>query len=191
MKKLLWLAFLVFQTAPLMAQTEVITGFDTQTDLPKLNDEMRKDDATVAALEARVAALEANPGVQAATQAEQETGSSTTVYVSPGRQKFSASAAKAWCRFNGATVGTNAPTAGYNVTSVQRTGAGLYTITFTTAFSGTGYNVVGSASNTGTTSGLFVYPITIAAGTCAIGTTNSVDALTDGDSVNLAFYGDQ
>jgi hypothetical protein len=36
--------------------------------------------------------------------------------------------ASAWCVFDGTLAGTNAPTAGYNVVSVTRTGTGRYTI---------------------------------------------------------------
>ena len=41
--------------------------------------------------------------------------------------------ARAWCVFDGTVAGTNAPTAGGNVTSVTRNGVGDYTINFTTA----------------------------------------------------------
>lgn len=75
----------------------------------------------------------------AATQAQQETGTSTTAPVTPGRQQYHPSAAKAWCMFNGTTAGTNAPTAGYNVTNVTRNATGDYTVTFTTAFSSGNY----------------------------------------------------
>ena len=37
--------------------------------------------------------------------------------------------ASAWCQFDGTLTGTNAPVAGFNVTSVTRNGAGNYTIT--------------------------------------------------------------
>lgn len=75
----------------------------------------------------------------AATQAEQETGSSTTVYVSPGRQQYHASAVKAWVRFNDA--GTIA--ASYNVSSVTDNGTGDFTVNFTTAFSSANYAIAG------------------------------------------------
>jgi hypothetical protein len=39
--------------------------------------------------------------------------------------------AKAWCFFNGATAGTNPPTAGSNVTSVQRISTGRYRVNLT------------------------------------------------------------
>jgi hypothetical protein len=37
----------------------------------------------------------------------------------------------AWCEFDGTATGTNAPTAGYNVTSVTRNAQGDFTVTFT------------------------------------------------------------
>lgn len=49
--------------------------------------------------------------------------------------------ARAWCSWNGATVGTNAPLAGGNVTSVTRNAAGDYTINFTTAMPHANYAV--------------------------------------------------
>ena len=47
--------------------------------------------------------------------------------------------ARAWCRFNGTTTGTNAPTAGGNVSTVARNSAGVYTINFTTAMDDANY----------------------------------------------------
>lgn len=49
--------------------------------------------------------------------------------------------ARAWCKFNGTTVGTNPPTAGGNVTSVTRNAAGDYTVNFTTAMPDADYAV--------------------------------------------------
>lgn len=80
--------------------------------------------------------------VAAATQAEQETGTSTTTYVSPGRQHFHASAAKAWAFFDG-TAGTPAISTGYNMdSSVTDGGAGIYTVSLTTDLSSVNYAVV-------------------------------------------------
>lgn len=72
----------------------------------------------------------------AATQADQETGTSTTNIVTPGRQHFHPSAAKAWGKFAGAT-GTLAES--YNVTSVVRDSAGDYTVTLATDFATADY----------------------------------------------------
>ena len=63
---------------------------------------------------------------------------STAVVTAPmlnGAQTGSAPiyGARAWCVFNGATTGTNAPTAGGNVSTVTRNSTGNYTINFTTA----------------------------------------------------------
>jgi hypothetical protein len=85
-----------------------------------------------------------------ATQANQETATSTTTIVTPGRQQFHPSAAKAWiqCNNNGAIAGS------YNVASIADTGTGVVTVTLTTAFSSTSYAVLGSGNGGG--GGLFV-----------------------------------
>jgi hypothetical protein len=65
-----------------------------------------------------------------------------------GAQSGSAPAivARAWCVFNGTTTGTNAPTAGSNVSTVTRNAAGDYTITFATAMPSSSYAVFSSAN---------------------------------------------
>jgi len=85
-----------------------------------------------------------------ATQANQETATSTTTIVTPGRQQFHPSAAKAWiqCNNSGAIAGS------YNVASIADTGTGVVTVTLTTAFSSTSYAVLGSGNGGG--GGLFV-----------------------------------
>lgn len=70
-------------------------------------------------------------GPSAASQAEQETGSATNVYVTPGRQQFHQSAAKFWGKADAA----GALNASYNVTSVTDDGIGLLTVTIATDFS--------------------------------------------------------
>ena len=57
---------------------------------------------------------------------------------------------RAWCLFNGTTAGTNAPTAGGNVTSVTRNSTGNYTITFTTAMPDANYVTVWTGGGQGT-----------------------------------------
>lgn len=86
--------------------------------------------------------------VNAASKAEQQTGTSTTVAVTPGQQQSHDSAAKAWVRFVGST-GAISGTA-YNVTSVSRGGAGSYTLNFTTAFATDNYLCTGSIEDAGT-----------------------------------------
>lgn len=103
--------------------------------------------ANIAANTAAIAAL---PAVT--TKVIQQAATSNTNYVTPLHQQDHDSAAKAWCLFSGTATGTNAPTVGYNVTSVTRNGAGDYTVNFTTSFATANYvcvaNSVNSANNT-------------------------------------------
>lgn len=87
----------------------------------------------------------------AATQAEQEAASSTTVFVTPGRQQFHPSAAKCWAYI---TVSGGTPTlaTSYNITSITDTAAGQVTVTIATDFSSTSWMALvsyeaGSTSN--------------------------------------------
>lgn len=51
--------------------------------------------------------------------------------------------AKAWVKFTGSAInGAQTINASYNVSGVSRTGAGLYTVTFTTSFSSANYSAV-------------------------------------------------
>lgn len=77
-----------------------------------------------------------------ATQAQQETGTSTVTAVVSGRQHYHPSAAKAYVRFTdtGAIVGTS-----FGVTSVADTGTAIWTVTYSTAFAATTFNVVSGA----------------------------------------------
>ena len=74
----------------------------------------------------------------AASQADQETGTSTTTVVTPGRQKFHPCASKAWVNI---VVAGGAPSVaiGYNVTSISDGGVGIFTANFTTSFSSADY----------------------------------------------------
>lgn len=56
--------------------------------------------------------------------------------------------ARAWCVFNGTTAGTNAPTAGGNVATVQRVSTGVYTVTFSTAMPTANYAYQVTCGNT-------------------------------------------
>lgn len=105
-----------------------------------------------------IAALNAGPLVSGAVavQSDQETATSTTLAVTPGRQQFHPSAPKAWVKFTGtSTPGAAVITASYNVASVTRTATlGVYTVAFTTAFSSANYacsvtQIVGSTNGWG------------------------------------------
>lgn len=73
--------------------------------------------------------------IPTATQADMEAGSSTAVYVTPGRQHFHPGVAKAWVNWNGTTTINS----DYGVTSVSNPATGKYTITFDTAFSSSNF----------------------------------------------------
>lgn len=75
----------------------------------------------------------------AASQAEQEAGSSTTVFTSPGRQQFHPSAAKVWVDYD--QSGVPAVDASYNVTSVTDGGTGVWTIVIANDFGDANYIV--------------------------------------------------
>ncbi len=83
--------------------------------------------------------------VTAATQADQETGTSATTVVTPAVQHFSQSAVKAWALITWA-AGVPELTIGYNVSStILDTGPGDFTITYPTPFaSATSYAPVGT-----------------------------------------------
>lgn len=79
-----------------------------------------------------------------ATQSDQETGTSTTTTVTPGKQHFHNSAAKAWANITYA--GTPSLSGSYNVTSVADTAIGRIGVTLTTAFSDSSYAVSASCT---------------------------------------------
>lgn len=83
----------------------------------------------------------------AATQAEQETGTTLTRVVTPGRQHFHPGHPKAWAYI---TVSGGTPTlaASYNVSGITDNGVGDVTITFTTAMSSANYAVACQSNDT-------------------------------------------
>ncbi len=68
---------------------------------------------------------------------------SSTIRGSDNFDSAGGNACKAWVNFNGVT--TAAIRASYNVSSVTRTAAGLYTVTFTTALSDANYSIVATS----------------------------------------------
>jgi len=124
----------------------------------------------------------------AATQAEQETGSSLTVPVTPGRQQFHLSAAKAWVEFNlSGTIGAD-----FNVTSVTDNGTGDWTVNFTTNFSSSSYIVIGMTDDTSPTAVLNEGATKTTSACQLILTRTDTQALIDPlSTINVAFFGDQ
>ncbi|MCK1603914.1 hypothetical protein IVB02_21355 [Bradyrhizobium sp. 166] len=84
--------------------------------------------------------------VTAAAQSDQETGSSNSVAVTPGTQKYHQSASKAWINLTNSGT-TYAAAQAFNVLFSSRAGAGLIDVTFPTAFSGPdSYGCVGTST---------------------------------------------
>lgn len=84
--------------------------------------------------------------LEIAVQSEMETGTSTTLAVTPGRQHFHPSAAKCW---GYATVSGGTPTlqVSYNITSITDTGLGAITFTIANDFSSVNFNAVAEVEN--------------------------------------------
>lgn len=123
-------------------------------------------------------------GTMVATQADQETASSTTTLVSPGRQHFHPAASKAWAKFAG---GTGTAAASYNCTTARNT-TGSYTITIGNDFSSASYVVVVTLENA---AGAVALVGSVAAGSFNISTLRISDAAaTDPTSVFVVCYGD-
>ncbi len=85
----------------------------------------------------------------AATQGEQETGTSTTVYVSPGTQHYHPSASKCWGLVT-VSGGTPTLTTGYNVTSITDVDVGRLTVTINNDFSSANYAVLATVEREST-----------------------------------------
>jgi len=132
-------------------------------------------------------------GVELAIQSEMETGTSTTLGVTPGRQHFHPGHPKAWGYI---TVSAGVPTlqTSYNITSITDAGTGLVTVTIATDFSSANYAI--SFSVGATTGNPMAIPMVAtgsqAAGSFQILVVDSAGSATDSyDSVSFACYGDQ
>jgi hypothetical protein len=95
-----------------------------------------------------------------AAKSDQQAGTSNSLGVTPLHQQDHDGAAKAWVSFIGSTAAVQ-----YNLTSVTRSSAGTYVITFATAFATANY--VCQITPTGTTGGVI--------GTASTKTTNSIN----------------
>ena len=132
----------------------------------------------------------------AASQAQQETATDLTTFVSPGRQQFHPSASKVWVKFNG--IGVVAIDDSYNVSSITDNAVGDYTINFTVAFSSDDYAFAGDCrlDDAATSPGnLFInlrrQIADQAAGSFRVVTANSGGGLFDAISVWAVMFGDQ
>ena len=81
-----------------------------------------------------------------ATQSDQETGTSNTVYVTPGTQKHHPSSPKAWAYVT-QSGGTYTLAASFGVSSISKTATGRVNIILSTAFSSTNYAAIGTIND--------------------------------------------
>lgn len=131
--------------------------------------------------------------IETATQAEMEAGTSTTVAVTPGRQHFHPSAAKAWINFDG--TGTIAIRSSYNFLTITDLGTGDYRPNFTNSLSAVTYPVIphstldqGSASGSSRVSPPQVYDKLV--GSFKIFCCNQSGTAQDHNLVTAVVYGD-
>ena len=120
------------------------------------------------------------------TQDEQEAATSNFPYVTPGRQHFHPSASKGWVNFTLA----GADQASFNVSSIDDTAAGDWTVNWATVFSSVDYAVVAMCEENNRI--LSVTANTIAAGSVQILCFDKVDALVDPDvDIHVVAFGDR
>ena len=126
-----------------------------------------------------------------ATQADQEVGTLTAPYVSPAKQQYHPSAAKAWCI---ASV-TGVVTAGYNVASVTDNGPGNISVTLTVAMSTANYSAIAgifhNPGGTGATTRSATMWSIVAGGAAFVSVNHGDFGQTDPTQWHFAFYGDQ
>lgn len=133
----------------------------------------------------------ANAGVPAATQAEQETATSTVTYVSPGRQQFHPSSNKVWL-YSLLSAGVPQLSASYNVTSITDNGTGDFTVNFTTAFSSANFCATAGYNRDNTTAvGYIPNFYSLTSSSVRVSTTNSAGVAIDPFAFHVKCAGDQ
>jgi len=121
-----------------------------------------------------------------ASQADQEAGTSTVAFVTPGVQHFHQSACKCWVRC-GLTANI---LASYNVTSLTDTGTGAVTITIATDFSSVNYCVVATIEFTSTTVAQSCTTDSFAAGSVLLRSVVEAGSAADPVTWSAAMFGD-
>lgn len=125
--------------------------------------------------------------IPTATQSDQETATSTTVFVTPGRQQYHPSAAKAWIKCD-ISAGVNAS---YNVSSVTDVTTGAVDVNWNIDFSSTNYVPVATLQ----TDSALICRVTNtpgpSAGTTRVVSYNTSGTLTDPDHYFVTAFGDQ
>lgn len=108
---------------------------ETFAGLVELADTTEASAGTDTARAVTAAGLAAHVNARAVDQTTQETGTSTSLFVTPGKQHFHPGHPKNWVNFNG--TGTIAIRSDYGVSSLTDNGTGDYAVNFDTAFSST------------------------------------------------------
>lgn len=117
---------------PYTTSTDTVASLDLSTNvaLGSSNTTLSTQGAVKSYVDTAISGVGTPPS--AAAQSDQETATSTTTYVSPGRQQYHPSASKFWVKCD---AGGNI-SASYNVASVTDTGTGRVTVNIATDFSG-------------------------------------------------------
>lgn len=124
------------------------------------------------------------------TQDQMEAATNNTAMVTAAKVQYHPGIAKAWGYFDGTATGSNPPTAGYNVTSVERTATGKYTVTFTTALGSANYAVICNACDTTDNGANIAGAHSLLAGSFVIDVNEDSDAsATDDENVFFVVYG--
>jgi Pectate lyase superfamily protein len=92
--------------------------------------------------------------------------------------------ATAWCSFNGTLTGTNPPIAGFNVTSVTRSGTGAYVLNLSEPLQNTDYTVAGTVNQAGV-----IYLFSQTTTTISIDAVNLSGTLTDFNYISVQVFG--
>lgn len=165
-----------------------INGLTADATPDSANDYVMTYDASATTLKKVLLSNLPSGSLSAATQSDQETSTSTSTYVSPGRQQYHPSASKAWCKitFSG---GTPSAAASYNISSLTDNGAGDTRSNFSVAMSSANFvAVVTKSDSTAIANTAHIEGRT----TSYVGTrtTNDAGAATD-MPVEVACFGDQ
>jgi len=128
----------------------------------------------------------------AASQAEMETATSTTVYATPGRTQYHPGVAKAWFSItnSGGAVTVNTS---HNITSITRDSTGIFTVTIATDFSSAEYVCAGIYNNADSANNNKTVTFQAqAAGSVKINFGDGAGAATDpAYKATIVFFGDQ
>jgi len=162
-----------------VATTQTLTN-KTLTD-PIVGTQAADDSTTKAASTAFVL-------TQSASQAEMEAKSSTTKFVSAGRQHFHPLMPKAWVRFT-SSGGTYTAQASSNYTSFVDNGVGDITITWAITMSSAEYGVLALAGFGGSRP-IVAYESALTATTTRIKMADLANNADDSDRLTVAIFGD-